>query len=308
MAFNPHRLAAKKHALKLRSAMLRSVREFFYDRDYVEVETPHRIPAPIPEAHISPEVSGNWFLHTSPEICMKQMLAAGYDRIFQICRCFRRAERGARHLPEFTLLEWYAAGADYRFPMQECEALFGYVARHLGKGLVLHHQQATIDLTPPWPCRTVTESFERFSPISLTQAMAEDRFDEMMGLHIEPKLGLDKPEFLIDYPASFGALARLKPGAPEVAERFELYVAGMEICNGFSELNNPAEQRRRFDAEQRTWQQLGRPIYPTPERFLDALSTMPDAAGNALGIDRMVMLFADTPDIERVTTFTPEDL
>jgi len=308
MSFNPHRLAAKKQALKLRSEILRSVREFFFHRDYMEVETPHRIPAPIPEAHISPEVSGTWFLHTSPEICMKQMLAAGFDRIFQICRCFRRAERGARHLPEFTLLEWYAAGADYRLLMQECEALFGHVASRLGRGRVLRHQQATINLTPPWPCRTVTEAFETFSPISLKQAMAENRFDEIMGLHIEPNLGLDKPEFLIDYPAALGALARLKPGIPQVAERFELYIAGMEMCNGFSELNDPAEQRRRFNAEQRTRQRIGHPIYPIPERFLEALSSMPDAAGNALGFDRMVMLFADARDIDSVAAFTPEDL
>ena len=308
MSFNPHRLAAKKHALTLRSAMLRSVREFFWDRDYIEVETPHRIPAPIPEAHISPEVSGTWFLHTSPEICMKPMLAAGYRRIFQICRCFRHAERGARHLPEFTLLEWYAAEADYHYLMKECETLFGHVSRQFENRLSLTYQGATIDLTPPWPRRTVSEVFETFSPIPLKQAMAEDRFDEMMGLHIEPNLGLDKPEFLIDYPATLGALARLKPGFPEVAERFELYIAGVEICNGFSELDDPAEQRQRFTTEQRARQRLGRPIYPIPERFLEALSSMPVAAGNAMGVDRMVMLFANSPDIERVTTFTPEDL
>lgn len=239
---------------------------------------------------------------------MKQMLAAGYERIFQICRCFRHAERGAQHLPEFTLLEWYAKGADYRFLMKECEALFGYVAKQLGMGLVLEHQGATIDLEVPWPCLTIADAFAKYSPISLKQAMSEDRFDEMMGLHIEPNLGLDKPEFLIDYPASLGALARLKPGVPEVAERFELYVTGMEMCNGFSELDDPAEQRRRFSAEQHTRQRLGHPIYPVPERFLEALYSMPEAAGNALGVDRMVMLFADTPDIEHVTPFTPEDL
>lgn len=308
MSFNKNRLAEKKGTLKLRSTILRTVRAFFFDRGYTEVETPCRIPVPIPEAHIHPEVSDTWFLHTSPEICMKQMLAAGYDRIYQICRCFRRAERGSRHLPEFTILEWYAVGEDYLFLMGECESLFGHVARQLGRGLTLTYQNTSIDLTPPWPRVAVAEAFERYSPISLDQAMARRRFDEMMGLHIEPRLGLDKPEFLIDYPASLGALARRKPGAPQVAERFELYAGGLELCNGFSELTDSDEQRRRFDIEQGTRKRAGRPVHPMPDRFLAALSAMPEAAGNALGFDRMVMLYADTAVIDDVTAFTPEDL
>ena len=308
MPFHKNRLAAKKGALKLRSTILRTLREFFSQRDYTEVETPCRIPLPIPEAHIRPEPSGTWFLLTSPEICMKQMLAAGYDRIYQICRCFRQGERGRRHLPEFTLLEWYAAGKDYRFMMRECELLFAHLAGRIRAEWTVTYRGTSIDLNPPWPRRTVAEAFNSFSPVPLDQAMAENRFDEMIGLHIEPHLGIDKPEFLIDYPAALGALARCKPGNPQVAERFGLYIGGVELCNGFSELTDPDEQRRRFALEQHARKKAGRPQYPIPETFLAALSSMPEAAGNAMGLDRLVMLFADATEIDDVAAFAPEDL
>jgi len=239
---------------------------------------------------------------------MKQMLAAGYDRIYQICRCFRQGERGQRHLPEFTLLEWYAAGKDYHYLMRECESLFGYLGHQTGNDLRLSYGDRSIDLTPPWPHRTVAESFELYSPVPLDQAMAENRFDEMMGLHIEPHLGIDKPEFLIDYPSSLGALARRKPGTPQVVERFELYIGGIELCNGFSELTDPTEQLRRFDIEQQARTAAGHTLWPMPEIFLAALSSMPEAAGNAMGLDRLIMLFADASNIDAVTAFVPEDL
>lgn len=272
------------------------------------METPIRIPAPAPEAHIDAQPSGSWFLQTSPELCMKRLLAAGYPRIFQICKCFRRNERGGRHLPELTLLEWYTAGTNYNGMMAQCEALIGSVARVAGSGDMLRYQGQRIDLTPPWPRLTVAEAFDRLSSVSVEEALKENRFDEVMGLDIEPQLGIDKPVFLYDYPAACGALARLKPEDCRLAERFELYIGGLELCNAFTELTDPTEQRLRFEEERKMRRLAGKSVTPMPAKFLSALKEMPAAAGNALGIDRLVMLFADTTEIDDVVAFTPEEL
>ncbi len=291
-----------------RARILRAVRAFFGDRDYLEVETPVRIPAPAPEVHIDAEPSGDWYLQTSPELCMKRLLSAGYPRLFQICRCFRSKERGRRHLPEFSLLEWYAAGCDYKDLMSETEDLIRHVARSLDTAGAIIYQNRRIRLEKPWDRLTVAEAFTCYSQISLEQALATGRFDEVIGLQVEPKLGLAKPAFLYDYPASCGALARKKPGQPEVAERFELYIAGMELCNAFSELTDTHEQRSRFEAERALRRHMGKDPYPMPEKFLSALAYLPPSAGNALGLDRLVMLFGDATDIDSVTAFIPEEL
>jgi lysyl-tRNA synthetase class 2 len=304
----PNRQHCIRRNLELRATVIRTIRQFFAENDYLEVETPIRIPAPAPEAHIDAQSSGSWFLQTSPELSMKRLLAAGYPRIFQICKCFRRNERGRRHIPELTLLEWYTTGADYKGMMTQCEALIGAVTRQAGFGDVLRYNGQRIDLTLPWPRLTVAEAFGRFTSLSADQALKENRFDEVMGLDIEPQLGIDKPVFLYDYPAACGALARLKPEDRRLAERFELYIGGLELCNAFTELNDGNEQRARFDAERELRRQAGLTVYPMPESFLEALKDMPDAAGNALGIDRLVMLFADTTEIDDVVAFTPEEL
>lgn len=294
--------------LRLRSRVIRAVRRFFEADGYLEVETPCRIPAPAPELHIDAPPAGGWFLQTSPELCMKRLLAAGCPRIFQICRCFRSGERGRRHLPELTMLEWYTAGSGYMDLMDDCQRLVAAVARELGRGAKLVYQGSEVDLTPPWERLTVAEAFKRHAAISAAQALEEGRFDEIMGLEIEPHLGRGRPVFLYDYPASCAALARLRPDDPGVAERFELYIAGLELCNGFSELTDPAEQRRRFAAEAEARRRAGKTVYPAAEPFLNDLSRMPPAAGNALGVDRLVMLFADAAAIDEVVTFTPEML
>lgn len=239
---------------------------------------------------------------------MKTLLAAGYPRIFQICKCFRRNERGRRHLPELTMLEWYRARADYHSLMDDCQALLRYVAAHAGTDERFVFQGRTVDLSGEWDRITVRAAFERYAALSMDEALKADRFDEIMALDIEPCLGLERPLFLMDYPAAKGALARLKPGDPSVAERFELYIGGIELCNAFSELNDAREQRRRFEAEQELKTALGKPVAPMPEKFLGALRMMPEAAGIAFGIDRMVMLFADTAEIDDVVAFTPEEL
>jgi lysyl-tRNA synthetase class 2 len=304
----PTGLYRKAANLQRRAEALHTTREFFRGRGYLEVETPLRIPVPLPETHIDLIASEDRFLQPSPEICMKPMVAAGYPRIFQIAKCFRRGERGRRHLPEMTLLEWYAARETYADAMDTTEQLVRHVALGLGLGAAISYQGTTVDLSPPWERMTVAEAFARHAPGSVEQALDHGRFDEWMGLAVEPRLGLERPLFLHDYPAACGSLARLKPGNPEVAERFELYIAGIELCNGFSELTDPIEQRRRFAAELDLRSRRGRAAHGLPQRFLEALESLPPCAGNALGIDRLMMLFCGSAEIDEVVAFGPDDL
>jgi lysyl-tRNA synthetase class 2 len=303
-----HRRKTLLKNLKLRARIIQAIRRFFIDADYLEVETPYRIPAPAPEENIDAQPSGNWYLHTSPELCMKRLLAAGYPRIFQICKCFRQNERGSKHLPELTLLEWYTAGSTYLDVMDQCEELVRFVARNIGHDHYVSFQGSRISLNSPWPKASVAEAFDQFVSLPMDVALRESRFDELMACEIEPRLGREKPVFIYDYPASCAALARLKAEDRSVAERFELYIGGLELCNGFSELIDPAEQTMRFEREQERRRFAGKPFYPMPKKFLSALHDMPDAGGNAFGIDRLVMLFADTLNIDHVVAFTPEEL
>ena len=302
-----YRQADIRPALELRAQVLQAVRAFFAGEDYLEVETPTRIPEPAPEEHIDAPATGEWFLHTSPELGMKRLLAAGFEKIYQICHCFRSGERGRRHLPEMTLLEWYTAHADYREMMDQCERLLCHVFKSLGRERLVY-QGAMVDLSLPWERMTVAAAFERYGSLSLDQALENDHFDEILGLEIEPHLGRKRPVFLYDYPVACGALARRKAGAPMLAERFELYICGLELCNAFSELNDPVEQRDRFKGALDRRAAAGKERYPMPERFLAALADMPPAAGNALGVDRLVMLASDCDRIDDVVTFVPEEL
>jgi lysyl-tRNA synthetase class 2 len=294
--------------LERRAAIVHLIREFFSGGGYLEVETPVRIPAPLPEAHIEPIPADGWVLQPSPELCMKRLVAAGCEKIFQICKCFRKAERGRRHLPEMTMLEWYAAGQTYVDLMACCEDLIRFTTRGLGMAGILSYQGLAVDLSPPWPRLTVADAFRRFASVSAQEALARGRFDEIMGIEIEPNLGRERPVFLIDYPAEKASLARLKPGVSGLAERFELYIGGLELCNGFSELNDGGEQRRRFAAEREMIRKGGAAVYPLPEKFLAALEHLPPCAGNALGVDRLAMLFCDAATIDEVVAFTPEQL
>ncbi len=297
-------LARRRQALVERGAIFGRIREFFQGKGYLEVETPFRIPAPAPEAQIDAIPSSGWFLQTSPELCMKRMLAAGYPRIFQICRCWRNGERGARHLSEFTMLEWYRAEADYLVLMEETEAL----VKHAAAADSISYRGDRIELSGPWERITVADAFLRYAGTSMWQALAEGTFDELMVERIEPNLGLARPTFIYDYPASCSALARLKPSDPTVAERFELYIGGLEIANAFSELIDPVEQRARFVAEAAERAAQEKTAYPMPEKFLAALDEMPEAAGIALGLDRLVMVLLDAASIDDVVAFTTEEL
>jgi lysyl-tRNA synthetase class 2 len=301
-------LANRRHSLLARAKIVGKIRLFFEKKGFLEVDTPHRIPVPIPEAHIDVMPSGSWVLHPSPEICMKRMLAAGFDRIFQICHCWRAGERGSFHLPEFTMLEWYRADADYTVLMEDCEAMVRSAATAVGQGNELLRNGRLIDLEKPWERLTVREAFSRFGGMTAEEALDKDLFDEIMVCSIEPMLGWDRPTFLLEYPAQRGSLARLKADEPAVAERFELYIGGMELANAFSELVDPEEQRNRFNREQDFRREVSKPAYPLPEKFLQELSGMPPSAGIAFGIDRLVMLLLGCSAIDEVVAFTPEDL
>lgn len=294
--------------LTKRSLVIQHTRDFFLSRGYLEVETPILSPAVIPEAHIDPPTCGAAFLQASPELYMKRLLASGAEKIFQICKCFRKDERGSRHLPELTMLEWYGAGQTHTDLMDQCQDLIRHIAGQMGMGSQLTYRGGTIDLGRPFERLPVTKAFDRHAQISVEEALEHHRFDEILSFDIEPGLGQDRPCFLCDYPAVLASLARLHPDDPDLAQRFEFYIAGLELANGFTELTDPGIQRQRFEQENRTRESLRLPPLPLPEKFISALGTMPDAAGIALGIDRLVMLFSDAVSIDEVVAFTPEEM
>ncbi|KPA12916.1 lysyl-tRNA synthetase [Candidatus Magnetomorum sp. HK-1] len=305
--FSGHRLKLRHQTLKLRANLIQAIRSFFIENDYLEIETPIRIPEPTPEAFIDSISSDNWYLHTSPELCMKKLIASGLPKIFQICRCFRANERSDTHLSEFSLLEWYRRDSNYLHLMDECEKLIIYIAQKIGCYENLNYQGQTISLNLPWKRISVSKAFDKYASISLKDAVKKDQFDEVMVYEVEPALG-KQPVFLYDYPKERAALARLKTDDSEIAERFELYIAGYELANAFSELTDPDIQRQRFALELGERKSIGKAIYPVPESFLQALKHLPETAGIALGIDRLVMIFADVSRIDDVVAFTSEEL
>ncbi len=270
--------------LSERAHVLRAIRAFFDARGFTEVETPVRIPAPAPEPHIDCPPSGDWFLRASPELQMKKLLAAGMERIYQIGPCFRAGEKGRRHSPEFTMLEWYRTNADYSDIAHDAEELLAEV---------LKRDRANVQRI------TVREAYRRWAGWDPVEAWDQDRFDFDMATKIELNLPKE-PLFLIDYPAPAASLARLKADDPRVAERWELYVDGIELANAFTELVDPVEQRRRFELAREERRALGEADYPLDEEFLDALARMPPSGGVALGVDRLVMLACGASSIADV--------
>lgn len=301
-------MPVQKSNLWSRAGIIQSIRRFFIEQGFLEVDTPILIPQPVPEAHIDLLSTSRGFLHPSPEVCMKRLLSTGFPRIFQICKCFRDNERGHLHLPEFTLLEWYRADAGYSDLMADCEAMINFVSDEMGLGKTIQYCGQSIDLRTPWDRITIEEAFTAHSPISLREALDTDRFEEVIVLHIEPNLNASGPVFLCDYPSQFASLARLKQGRPDLAERFELYIGRLELANAFSELTDPDEQETRFNRENTIREKRGKKPYPVPMKFLDALRTMPPSAGIAFGVDRLVMLLTGAEKIDDVVTFTPDEL
>lgn len=274
--------------LAIRARVVREIRAFFDERGFIEVDTPVRIPAPAPEPHIDCPPCGGWYLRASPELQMKKLLAAGMERIYQIGPCFREGEHGRRHSPEFTMLEWYRANADYNDIAFDMEALVAGVLESAGRRL-----------GGPFRRLPVREAYRRFAGWDPVAAFDQDRFDFDMATKVEPNLP-KSPTFLVDYPAAAASLSRLKADDPRVAERWELYVDGMELANAFTELTDPAEQRARFEAAKAERRELGESDYPLDDDFLAVLGAMPPSGGVALGVDRLVMLACGAESIDEV--------
>lgn len=309
---------ASLDTLRLRARVLEAMRGFFKQHGVLEVETPVLCASTTSDPNIDSlrsrvMVNGAAcpvYLHTSPEFAMKRLLAAGSGSIYQICKVFRDGEAGRLHNPEFTLLEWYRCGYDHHALMDEVEALL----------------KELLDTGPAQRC-TYYEVFHRFTGVDLSHATdaalhrcavahglaaatrqpADDRdlyLNFLMSHAVAPRLGHEAPVFVYDFPVTQAAMARIRPGTPPVAERFELFINGIELANGYHELNNAGEQRRRFEQERSRRRFTGQPVFEADERFLAAIEHgLPDCAGVALGVDRLVMLCAGSGDIDDVLAF-----
>lgn len=320
--------------LRLRAAALHTLRRFFVERGYLEVETPILSPHASMEPHLRSfrttlhSVSGETcplYLQTSPEYALKRVLGAHPGtHLFQIAQVFRDEEGSATHHHEFTLIEWYRCHADYRYLMDETEALVQEVARaHAPSWPRVRFGEHEIDCSQPFARITVRDAFLEHAHIDIarhTTANAlrtearragcepgddwswEDIFHLVLLERVEPRISIT-PTFLYDYPEPLAALARTAPREEEgltyrVAERFELYMCGLELCNGFSELTDVAEQRRRFEAEQALRAELGRPVHSIDEALLEGIERMPPCTGNALGLDRLLMLVMGVESVQ----------
>ncbi len=308
------------------------LRRFFGDAGYLEVETPNLVPMPGMEPHIDafrvpfiPETGvgtrRDLFLHSSPEYAMKRLLADGSGPIFQLCKVYRNGEVAQAHNPEFTMLEFYRPHVDYRAIMEDVEGSLAEASRAVGDSVGV---STKLFERLPYERVTVRDALLRETGIdlrvcddaaSLRTAAREagvrvdesDSFDDVFFRlfleRVEPGLGHERPTFLVDYPTSMAALARVSPEDPRVAERFELYAQGVELANGYSELTDAREQRRRLLEERALRERLGRPAYPLDERFLAAVERMPPAGGVAVGMDRVLMLMIGSRQIRDVLLF-----
>jgi lysyl-tRNA synthetase class 2 len=320
---------------RTRARLQAAVRAFLTRRGFEEVETPCLVPSPGTETHIDafrttlrlPEGDAaprELWLHPSPELAMKRLLSRGFPRIFQLARAFRDGEVTSTHNPEFTLLELYRAGTDYRGIMADLEELVADGARAILGSTRVPWRGGVVELAPPFRRVTVAEAFlaegidlaacdGHVEP--LRRQLVErgfrpapgDGYDDLFFRvfleRIEPRLAAGPPAYVVDWPAPMAALARLRADDPRWAERFELYAGGLELANGFSELTDPVEQRARFEREQARRAAASRPPHPIDEAFLAELARMPPAGGVALGVDRLLMLLTGATRIEEVLLF-----
>ncbi len=297
------RPAAGIGVLKRRAELLAAIRAFFAGRGVMEVETPCLAAFPTPEPHIEAfEVEGR-YLQSSPEFAMKRLLAAGSGPIYQISRAFRRGEVGRFHNPEFTLLEWYRPGFDHLALMREVDDLLQHTLA-LPPADDLTYREAFLEALDLDPLSCPTEDLAAAARALGLQGEGwgrDELLDVLMSHRVGPGLGWERPVFLYRYPASQAAYARRRG---EVAERFELYIKGVEIANGFHEVTEAREQRKRFDEEQARRRALGREAVPVDERLLAALEAgLPPCAGVALGIDRLLMAALDLPTLHEAMAF-----
>jgi lysyl-tRNA synthetase class 2 len=287
---------------------LRALRSWFDNRGFLEVQTPLLLKTPALELHIDAISAQGGYLRTSPEFHMKRLLAAGFEKIYQLGPCFRRGERGDRHNPEFTMLEWYRVNADYNDILADCRSLLVHVSEN---GAAPFSENVTATLRRDWRIMTVSEAFQKWAGWDPVAKWDADRFNLDLVEKVEPALPREVPVVLKDYPAAAAALSRRKPpvpggkpGQPDVAERWELYIGGLELANAYSELTDAAEQEARFRecAEQR--RALGKEVYPLDEEFLSALRAgLPPCGGIAFGVDRLVMLATGAKSLDDVLVF-----
>lgn len=298
--------AAVLQVLELRATLLAAVRRFFTDRDFIEVETPAIVPSPGLDPHLSafevrsPRGEPVGWLATSPEYQMKRLLSAGAPRIFQLCRSYRGEEQGCHHEREFTMLEWYRANATSEEVIRDTEDLVAFVTRVM--------DQPAPEAQPPWQRMTVDEALQLHARLTLDSLRDDDeRFFRVWAEDVQPRLGNERPVIVTDWPASMASLAKLKSNG--MADRFEVFFRGVELCNGFGELTDATEQRRRFERDQAERAAAGVPVYPIDERFMEDLERgMPQSGGNALGVDRLLMLLTGAPSIQAVMPFPEERL
>jgi len=324
--------------IEKRNQLYHAIRKFFASSGYIEVETPRIVFLPGMETNLFPfetrlvGVDGKKIdagLITSPEFQMKKLLARGHNKIFDFGKCFRNNEQwGGLHSPEFTMLEWYSQGSDYRDGMNETENLIRYCAKYLLDSEIIEYQGKKIDLSKSWQRLSLKDLFLEYFDLDLDNAQQiellqackkqgydcrddegySDLFHRLFLGKIEPDLPLDQFVFVYDYPAPLAALSRLTPDG-KYAERFELYGAGIELCNAFTELVDPVEQRKRFQEEQEERRRLGKTVYPIDEDLLNGLGLIQNPTfGNALGVDRLLMLLTDSVDIDDVLLFPVSEL
>lgn len=298
------------HNLLKRAQAICLAREWFEHEGFIEVDTPQRVPSPGLDLHLDAFACDSSYLITSPELQMKRLLAGGVPRVFQFVHCFRKGEVGRWHNPEFLMLEWYRTFAGMEEVIGDTERLVADVVRGLLGRPQIQAQAMAIDLTPPYERLSVCDAFARFAGTNADEVLRLARHDETMFFRllterVEPGLTQwGRPVFLTDYPAEQASLARLRPDDPRFCERFELYVAGQEICNGFGELVDPALNRTRFERDAQRRRRASKPLYPTDVSFLEALEDgMPPSGGNALGFDRLLTLCLGASGIADVMPF-----
>ncbi len=328
----PENFASKKANLKTRQVIIKAIRGYFDSHSFDEVETPILQVCPVIDTHIRAfatdlrGVDGNIketvYLHTSPEFAMKKLMVAGMSKIYQICHVFRNAEGSTRHVPEFAMIEWYRTQADYTDIMADCVELLRACAIAAAKN-EFNYKNLSCDPFKDWEHLTVCEAFKRYANIQLVDYLEDkegfhrevkalglhtaeddgwdDLFFRVMDEKIEPQLGIGQLTFLCDYPISMASLSKPKADDPRFAERFELYVCGIELANAFSELTDAAEQRKRYHIEMDEKERLYGERYPLDEDFIAALEHgLPPSGGIALGIDRLVMLTTGAENIQDV--------
>ena len=318
------RPSATRARLATRAALLARTREFFAARAVMEVDTPLVINAPVSDVHIHSATvqlgasagAAGYFLHTSPEFAMKRLLAAGSGDIYQICHVVRGFERGRLHNPEFTLIEWYRLGFSLSALMDELEALvrtlLGPASAARGSERLSYREVFVRELALDPFTASPAELARAAEPLGYAAPSADgagrdEWLELLMGSRVGPRLGRGTLSFVYGYPASQAALARIDPADPQAAQRFELYCEGVELANGFHELANAAEQRARFEADNRERRRRKLAAYAPDERLLAALASgLPDCAGVALGFDRTVMLASGATRIEEVLAFPSE--